>query len=176
MIEDALRIVAPIKVTIAIVERETPTGGLFPLFECPFCGEQHVRNLYLRPRWHDEIGCREDFAYSYRRNNASGSPRKMGAWRLRKIRSELDDLEKAASTPNSRFSEQRQQRIGELRGKLERERETQRGRMWEHPDKLIASAPFDPLRPPPGPRLDKPLMEATDEEIMAAAGWKSGQG
>jgi hypothetical protein len=97
----------------------------------------------------------------------------MGSWRLSKLRSELSGLKKAAAAPRARYSSRRAERIDEIEVELEREAEAQRGRVRDHVDKLLDQVEdrlgYDPIRLPQGPGLDKPLFEASDEEILAAA-------
>lgn len=165
--EDRIEILAPFQVTISTVERQTPTGGTYLLFVCPGCG-QAVRDLYLRPQSHDTVGCRDDWNLTYRRNNVSGSPRRLAAWRIDKLKEELADLKKAARADSARYAPERQARVAEIEEGLRVQERIRREHMWMVVDKLLEDVRemgYEPYPPSESSGLRTPLLEASDDEI-----------
>jgi hypothetical protein len=169
---DALMITEPFEQGIPIIMRETPSGTAeFPLFCCPSCSRPR-RKLYLKPLTWDTLSCRDCLNLVYKRSRISGSPRRVGAYKVAKLKRQLQAEEAAAAAENARHSEKRAQRIEELEAELEQEEAAQRKRMWRVVEDLHADLRnrlgYDPFRRPEGPGLDKPLAEASDEEIARA--------
>ena len=166
---EKLHIVEPFEVHIPLVVEETPSGGQYFLAECPKCGGQ-CRKLYLEPVTYDGIACREcaGGGLVYKRSRYSGSPRRVGAYKVSKLRRELQAEEAAASAPGARYSEKRQSRIALLKAKLADEEKVQRQRMWNVVDELRAEfqkiGGFDPW--PYKKHQHRNPFETPDEDLF----------
>lgn len=165
-----VEVTQPFEELIALVECETPSGGQFWRLRCPQC-DGEAWKLYLRPRAYDALGCRKCWNLTYRRSNLSGSPVRLGNWRVGRLQRKLRRLREAADAPGSRHSRKRQRRIAELQRELAEEEEAQEGRLRGVADALqerCRELGWD-MRPAVQ-GLDKPLMDSTDEELRRIAG------
>lgn len=169
---DALVITQPFELRIPIILRETPSGAAeYPLFCCPCCSHPR-RKLYLKPITRDTFSCRSCLGLVYERSRYSGSPRRVGAYKIAKMTRELDDLEKAAASPEGRTSPKRRARIEQLKQELAVAQKTQDELLSKLVDQLRARfeklAGYDPLPGLDGPEPQVPFEPASDEEVRRA--------
>lgn len=166
---DALVITKPFELRIPIIMRKTPSGTAeYPLFCCPYCSRAR-RKLYLKPLTNDTFACRSCLGLVYKRSRLSGSPRRVGAYKITKMRRKLDELEQAAASPAGRRSPKRQARIEQLKEELAVAQKAQDELLWKLVDQLRARfkklAGYDPLPGLDGLGLDVSFEEPTDEEV-----------
>jgi hypothetical protein len=169
---DALVITEPFEQRVPIIVRETPSGTAeYPLFRCPRCSRPR-RKLYLKPLSWDTFSCRSCLGLVYKRSRLSGSPRRVGAYNIAQMKRELDELEQAAASPESRRSPKRRARIEQLKDDLAAAQEAQNELMWQVVDQLRARfkklAGYDPMPGLDGLGLDVSFEEPTAEEVHRA--------
>jgi hypothetical protein len=93
----------------------------------------------------------------------------VGAYKIAKMRRELDELEQTAASREGRTSPKRQARIEQLKEDLAVAQKVQDELLWKLVDQLRARfeklAGYDPLPGLDGLGLDVPFEEPTAEEV-----------